>query len=416
MGRHSAEPISDPSFNLGILSHFFPPDIGGIPRLHSYTVDSYLDFGVRPVVVAGGQVHTEINRDYPVLRSPEYSRAFELRRQIRCGKFGDDNPFERSGWDHLIADLSRTVAEFFTDRNVTMVNSHVFSDLRVGSEVAKLLGTPHVHVGHSSYRSASYLRKESKRLRTRAPFVTQEYVRRTLETAAVDLYIVHSRHVHDKYVEMGVTPDRIRVLPPAVDVSMFRRDDGGAQKLRSRFDLGEASLITCPTLRKGGFDQLLCAFSLFCKESSREAYLLCCDSHAVADDYRRMVKDAGLDDRVIFTSFSPEAMPAVYTASDVVVMCSIEEGIGLPALEARACGTPVVANRFGPFVEYIDHERDGLLVERGDAGGLAAHLGRVVSDQVLRRRLSTAGVERAQEYSHTLLAGRYISIFETYAD
>lgn len=414
--EHSERPDDDPSahsagFAVGILSHFFPPDIGGISRLHSYTVDHYPRFGVRPVVLAGAGSPATRRHDYPVVRSPHYSRAFEVRRDIRQGRYGEEDPFEKAGWAELIDGLGERFTPFFAEHGIALVNSHVFSDLCVGQHIARRLDVPHVHIGHASYRSESYLRAESKRVRSRAPFLTQEYVSRVLRTSPADVFVVHSEHVRDKYLAIGVDPDRLTVLPPAVDLSTFRPDPAGAALLRRRLDLDGRLLITCPTLRKGGFETLLAAFALFVRRRHRDVVLLCCDSHDVGEDHQRMVKDVGLGGQVLFTSFSPQSMPAVYTASDLVVMCSIEEGIGLPALEARACGTPVIAHRFGPFLEFVEHGVDGMLVEREDPAALADTMALLLDDARLRRDLADAGAARVRHYSHAHLAARYLEVF-----
>jgi glycosyltransferase involved in cell wall biosynthesis len=91
-----------------------------------------------------------------------------------------------------------------------------------------------------------------------------------------------------------------------------------------------------------------------------------------------------------------EELPGVYEAADVLVAPSLwNEPFGLPVAEAMASGLPVVATRAGAFPELVEHERTGLLFERGDADGLAAAIVRLANDRALRLELGERGRARA---------------------
>lgn len=78
------------------------------------------------------------------------------------------------------------------------------------------------------------------------------------------------------------------------------------------------------------------------------------------------------DDSVIFTGYvSDEELPLYYAACDVYATASFWEGFNLPAVEAQACGKPVVAFDIGPHSEIIKVPNNGLLVPAGDVAGLA---------------------------------------------
>jgi glycosyltransferase involved in cell wall biosynthesis len=94
---------------------------------------------------------------------------------------------------------------------------------------------------------------------------------------------------------------------------------------------------------------------------------------------------------------SREALLDAYHRADVLVIPSLcEEPFGLPVAEGMACGLPCIGSNAGGIPELIEHEVTGLLVERGDAAGLAEALRRVALHPAARERFGRCGRERAE--------------------
>ena len=94
-----------------------------------------------------------------------------------------------------------------------------------------------------------------------------------------------------------------------------------------------------------------------------------------------------------------EILSTFYRASDVCVVPSHSESFGLVALEASACGIPVVASAVGGLTTLVDHGQTGFLVEGRSVDDYARPLAAILSDPDLARRLGTAGAERASAYT-----------------
>jgi glycosyltransferase involved in cell wall biosynthesis len=93
---------------------------------------------------------------------------------------------------------------------------------------------------------------------------------------------------------------------------------------------------------------------------------------------------------------STERIVELYAEAEVACVPSLYEGFSLPAVEAMACGVPLVGTTGGAVPEVIGtHEETGLLVPPGDPSALAVALLRALGDADLRARIGAAGRERA---------------------
>jgi len=110
--------------------------------------------------------------------------------------------------------------------------------------------------------------------------------------------------------------------------------------------------------------------------------------------------ELGLEDLVMFIgSRSQEVLPYYYSAAVACVMPSLYESFGMVALEAMACGTPVIASRVGGLTFTVRDGETGFLVPERDPKALAEKLELVLTDECLRRRLGHRGVQVAASYS-----------------
>jgi glycogen(starch) synthase len=110
---------------------------------------------------------------------------------------------------------------------------------------------------------------------------------------------------------------------------------------------------------------------------------------------RRLATGLGVRDRIHFTgAVSPQDMPALYAAHDVLVFPSTwGEPFGRVMAEAMAAGLPVLAAAVGGVTEIVENEKTGLVFEPGNAADLAARILRVADDAAFRAKLAAAGRE-----------------------
>jgi glycosyltransferase involved in cell wall biosynthesis len=105
-------------------------------------------------------------------------------------------------------------------------------------------------------------------------------------------------------------------------------------------------------------------------------------------------------------------MPEFWISKDVAVVPSLTEAFGLVALEALACGVPVVATTAGGLKEIVIDGECGLLVPPGDTAALARALRLLLTDEQLRRRLSAAARLRAENFSLQRRSRELLTLFQ----
>ena len=131
----------------------------------------------------------------------------------------------------------------------------------------------------------------------------------------------------------------------------------------------------------------------------------------LAEDLRRRVGELGLGDVVRFVEPTPR-IAAVMERLDAVVLTSLYEGFPNVLLEAMATGRACISTPVGEAVQLIDHGQSGLLVEPGDAEGLAQALLRLEGDPDERRRLGArARAVVAERYRIETVARGYLDLY-----
>jgi glycosyltransferase involved in cell wall biosynthesis len=122
-----------------------------------------------------------------------------------------------------------------------------------------------------------------------------------------------------------------------------------------------------------------------------------------------LVRDLGISDRVLFPGLIEDLhLPAVYSGCALFVLPSLEEGFGLPALEAMACGAPVVAGERAAIPEVVG--KAAFLVDPENVPAMTEAIAQVLSVGHLRRTLRQIGLARALEFSSDRTSERVLAL------
>ena len=216
----------------------------------------------------------------------------------------------------------------------------------------------------------------------------------------------------------GADPSRIRIVAPGVDHAFF----GPGDRAQARRALGLPAkgplLLFVGRIQplKGAAVAVATLASVL--RDSPDAHLVVVggpsgprgDEEVARID--ALVDGLGLRDRVLFVPPRPhELLSTFYRAADVCLVPSRSESFGLVALEAAACGTPVVASDVGGLRSLVDHGRTGYLVEEPDPEAYAGWVRQIRAEPLLAERLSTGSVLRARRYTWARAANLLVDIY-----
>jgi D-inositol-3-phosphate glycosyltransferase len=214
--------------------------------------------------------------------------------------------------------------------------------------------------------------------------------------------------------------NKISIISPGVDLNLFHPLDIPDTKQYFKDDHTVLFVGRIDPIK--GIDTWFRAMKLVVEEDPSLRGRLCVcliggdiDEDVPDEEFARLqaLKDElGIADVVAFLGKrSQDALPYYYASADVIVMPSRYESFGMAALEAMACGTPVVASDVGGLSFIVRDGETGFLVPEGHARAMADCLSRILHDPELRARLGKRGVEVARQYAWTRIADQIEALY-----
>jgi D-inositol-3-phosphate glycosyltransferase len=339
-------------------------------------------------------------------------------------KAGPEEPVAKHRLLQYMPEFTSEVVRFARKNGAPydLVHSHYWLSGWVGGRLKKLWSVPLVHMFHTlgvlknTAGAGGREIEPSKRLR----------VEREIGEYA-DCIVAPSPWEKKKMVLLnGTPPSRVKVIPCGVDLRLFRpilssRAMRFLGLTRRNFILFVGRIDDIK-----GIDVLIRAVHrLSCRPEGEkgELGLIIVGGELDADPgresremqrLRELVQDLKLQDRVAFWgSQRQDLLPYFYSAAQALVLSSRYESFGMVALEAMACGTPVIASRVGGLKYTIEDRRTGLLVPEGNPILLADRICRVVEDPAERKKLVKAALAKVQQFSWPQIAQKILSVYRS---
>lgn len=332
----------------------------------------------------GHEVTVYTRRDEP--RSPERERTGDGYEVVRvcagpAGELTDDEVVGRLG------DFAGFLAEEWRLGPPDVVHAHHWTSGLAAVLGAHRLPVPVVHSYHGLGPHTAPQRSDAEALVARE--ATWAVATSSAEAAQLRA--------------LGVRRTRISTVPCGVDLELFHPE--GPATARGRF---KRVVTAADPQSRTGFHELITALS-----TTDDVELVVVGEDA-RDRRRERARELGVADRVVFAGAVPRTeRPALLRSADAVVCTPAAEPFGILALEAMACGLPVVATAVGAPADVVVHEVTGLLVAPHDVRALTRALRRSLGDETLRQQFGSAARDRlAARYPTARLAVEMVAVYE----
>jgi glycosyltransferase involved in cell wall biosynthesis len=292
-------------------------------------------------------------------------------------------------------------------------------DVAAGLKLRKILAHKHYDVVHfhtaRAHALAPFARGRAHALivTRRMDYAPNRFFAPWLYNRAVDGVAAISPAVADALVRSGVARDRVAIIPSGVDCDRFRPPIA-AERERARSELGLAvgdiAVGTVGMLEsRKGQRYLIDALALMRGDADaarrvtaqvnpaaqvREVRCFIAGGGTLADELAAQIRGHRLGDSTRMMGMIDDSR-ALLWALDIFAMPSLQEGLGVAALEAMACGLPVVASAIGGLAQAVADGVTGIHVPPGDARALANAIARPAAEQTLRAAMGAAGRTRA---------------------
>jgi D-inositol-3-phosphate glycosyltransferase len=318
-----------------------------------------------------------------------------------------------------ISGLSQEFSRIMRTENYDVIHSHYWLSGKVAMPAAKELGIPLVHTMHTMARVKNLNLAEGE---TPEPMIRVQG--ETQVVAGANALIANTDAEGASLVSLyDACPDIVHVVSPGVDLYTFTP---GESRSAAREFTGQphdalvVSFVGRIQPHKGP-EVLIRATSELVKHTPLLRHKLIVNvvggaSGANTEEVNRLKELStwlGIDDVVRFTPPVPRVdLPHWYRAADLVIVPSYSESFGLVALEAQACGTPVVATAVGGLRTAVADGISGVLVDGHDPKAWSSVISRLLQEPQRRVLLSMGAIEHASHFGWDVTARGTLDIYD----
>jgi D-inositol-3-phosphate glycosyltransferase len=274
---------------------------------------------------------------------------------------GPDGDLPKEEVPYYVPEFLENVRRFRQESQLRydLVHSHYWISGLVAGTLGEEWHVPHVAMFHT-------LGEMKNRSRLGERETEQRLTAERQIMANADCLVASTEHEKEQMVRLyGAPASRIEVIPCGVDLKLFHFMDKGEARKTLGLPEGKIVLFVGRIEPLKGIDILLEAVAQLEDRQDIRAIIVGGDGESSQEVQRLrwLAEELGLADKVSFWgSVEHERLPLVYNAADVCVMPSYYESFGLVALEAMACGTPVVASRVGGLKSTVKDGETGYLI------------------------------------------------------
>jgi D-inositol-3-phosphate glycosyltransferase len=300
----------------------------------------------------------------------------------------------------------------------SLLHSHYWISGQLGWVVSEATGIPLIHTMHTTakVKNLNLAQGEKPEPHTRAIGEEQVVKAATGLIANTDAEAASLVSLYD------ACPDRVFVVAPGVDLQSFSPADGKAAA-RARLNIAPDAILLTFVGRiqpHKGPDVLLRAAAEMISHSpylrAKLAVVIIGGASGYINELEKLkslTKFLQIEDVTHFVDpVSRTVLPDWYRATDLVCVPSYSESFGLVALEAQACGTPVVATAIGGLRTAVSDGISGSLVDGHDPKAWSAVISRLIAEPSRRLLLSMGAIEHASHFGWEMTARKTLDVYD----
>lgn len=291
-----------------------------------------------------------------------------------------------------------------------LVHSHYWLSGRVGMTLSRTWNVPHVATFHTLAQT-----------KLRARVGEREPARRSKVESLVmrdaDAIIVSTEEEKQDAVRLyDAHPQKIKVIPAGVNLDTFKPVNQSIARQRVGIHEKQVILYVGRIEPLKGIDVLLEAAALLDRSDDIRVLIVggSPGNDAELGRLKALTTELGIESMVTFTgAIKQNKLPDYYSAADVFVLPSHSESFGLAALEAMACGAPVVVSRVGGLKTFIDNGETGYLVPWRCPEPFVQRLEMLLANPLLREAMGRAARAKALQMGWGHAADRMLGFYSS---
>jgi D-inositol-3-phosphate glycosyltransferase len=368
----------------------------------------YVRESARELARRGALVDIFTRRQHP--DTPDFTELAPGARVVQVAA-GPVAPYDKTRILDYLPELCASIEAYARarGRRYRLIHSHYFVSGAAALALRQRWGVPVVQMFHTLGALKNQVARSHEESEADRRVAVERQLLREAD-AIIAATAIDRQHMLDHY---NADAGRIHIIPPGVDVDCFQPQPRAEARAHLGLPAERRLLLWAGRMEAlKGVDALLRAVALL-REQAPDLFqqvqvVLVGGEPAHAPDawnyeQRRLATlrdELGVAESVRFQGAQPhELLPAFYAAADVFVMPSHYESFGMVALEALACGVPVVASEVGGLSVLIEDGQSGLLVPPDSPPLLAAALRRVLEEGALAAALAEGARQRALRYA-----------------
>ena len=339
---------------------------------------------------------------------------------------GPENPLPKIELKKHIPEFISGINAFAETKQIhyDLIHSHYWLSGLAALELKESWHTPVIHMFHTLALLKNQIAKSPEELEGSVRIEGEKYV-----LSGADAIVAATRNEEAHLKDLYDTPqEKINVIPPGVDITRFYPIPPDEAKEFVGIPEDERMLLFVGRIEPlKGIDILIKAIAQLHKsdvlsECPHYLYIIGGDpdpengsENKEMQRLQKLCHDLGVDNLVLFLGKrDQDTLQYYYSAAEIVIMPSHYESFGMVALEAMACGTPVIATQVGGLQHLVQNEKTGFTIPNDNVDILEERLTQLICKSAMREEMSRNSISYARSYAWDAITPQIIKLYQSF--